>query len=262
MLVDAHAHLDLEQYDSDRAATVERAIEAGVGRIINVGVDPARWDSTLETARSYRGYIWAALGLHPNDILNAGDPDAALTRLEELIEANRDVVVGLGETGLDYYHPDVPPTVQHQYFERQIRLARRLGLPLIIHCRDAMDDLLAIMEHHGREMPVMMHCFSGTVAEAERSMALGDQVFISLAGPVTFAKAVERHEVAQAVPLDRLLVETDCPFLTPHPFRGKRNEPARVRLVAEQIARLKDISYDEVARQTGANVERLFFNQG
>ncbi|HEX2914105.1 MAG TPA: TatD family hydrolase [Chloroflexia bacterium] len=258
MLIDAHAHLDLEDYAGDRAETIARAKEAGVERIINVGVDSPRWDSSLALVKQYPGYMYLSLGLHPNDILQEGDPEKVMTRLKELIESNREVVVALGETGLDYYHDDVPPETQKTYFERQIDMARELKLPLVIHCRDAMPDLIRIMQERGRNMPVMMHCFSGSVAEAEECMALGPEVYISLAGPVTFAKAFERHEVARAVPLERLLVETDCPFLTPHPFRGRRNEPARVKLVAERIAELKGISYEEVARQTGQNVQRLF----
>lgn len=258
MLIDAHAHLDLEDYDQDRDETITRARQNGVERILNVGVDPARWDSSLELARRYPGYMYLALGLHPNDILLAGDPDAALVRLENIIKENPGLVVGLGETGLDYYHPDVPPETQKVYFERQIDLAARLDLPLVIHCRDAMPDLLAILRRKAVGRRIMLHCFSGTPAEAAECITLGPEVYISLAGPVTFAKAYERHEVARVVPLERLLVETDCPFLTPHPFRGKRNEPARVRLVAERIAELKGIGYAEVAEQTGQNARRLF----
>lgn len=258
MLIDAHAHLDLEDYDDDRAETIERARQTGVERILNVGVDPPRWDSSLELARRYPGYIFLALGLHPTDILRAGDPDAALARLENIVRENSGLVVALGETGLDYYHEDVPPDIQKVYFEKQIDLAARLDLPLVIHCRDAMPDLLAILKQKATGHKIMMHCFTGTPAEAAECITLGEDVFISLAGPVTFTKAFERHEVARAVPLERLLVETDCPFLTPHPFRGKRNEPARVRLVAEKIAALKGISYEEVAEQTGRNVRRLF----
>jgi TatD DNase family protein len=258
MLIDAHAHLDLEHYAGDQAETIERARQIGVERIINVGIDPPRWDSSLKLARRYPGYIFLALGLHPTDILRAGDPQAALERLEQLIESNRDTVVGLGETGLDYYHEDVAPDIQKVYFEKQIDLAARLDLPLVIHCRDAMPDLLAILKEKAQGLKIMMHCFSGTPEEANECMALGENVFISIAGPVTFAKAFERHAVAREVPLDRSLVETDSPFLTPHPFRGRRNEPARVRLVAEKIAELKGLSYDEVAVQTGKNVQRLF----
>lgn len=258
MLVDAHAHIDMEHYNDDRLATIERAKEAGVERIINVGVDRPRWGSSLKLARENPGYIFLALGLHPTDILAVGDPEEAMQELESLILANRDIVVGLGETGLDYYHPDVPPDVQKTYFVRQLQMAQKMDLPVVIHCRDAMHDLLPILQEHATGKPIMMHCFSGTVAEAQACMELGPAVFISLAGPVTFAKAFDKHEVAKAVPLERLLVETDCPFLTPHPFRGKRNEPARVRLVAEKIAELKGISYTEVVRQTGANFQSLF----
>jgi TatD DNase family protein len=258
MLVDAHAHLDIEAYDIDRSATIERARAEGVERIINVGLSSQNWEKSLELVRQYPGYMYLALGIHPNDIGLEADPAAALLKLEQLCRANPAVIIGLGETGLDYYHKDVSPTVQQDFFERQIQLAQKLALPLILHCRDAMPDLLDILEHTARNMPIMMHCFSGSVAEAERSMALGNQVYISIAGPVTFAKATDRHEVVRAVPLERLLTETDCPFLTPHPFRGKRNEPARVKLVAQKIAELKNLAYAEVIAQTGANVQRLF----
>jgi len=258
MLIDAHAHLDLEQYEADRAETIQRAKDEGVSRIINVGVDPPRWQQSIDLARQYPGYIYVALGLHPNDILRSGDPAAAMTRLTEMIAANPGLVVGVGESGLDYYHQDVPATLQHQYFGQHISLARQVGLPLVIHCRDAMPDLLAILKEQGRDMPLMLHCFSGTPQEAEECMALGPQVYISLAGPVTFAKAIDRHEVARRVPLSRLLTETDCPFLTPHPFRGRRNEPARVKLVDQKIAELKAVSYETVIEQTGQNALKLF----
>jgi len=258
MLVDAHAHLDIDAFEADRAETIARAQAAGVERIINVGINSVYWQNSLDLVRKYPGYMYLSLGLHPNDIAYESDPDAALLKLEELCQTNREVIVAVGETGLDYYHKDVAPDVQKDFFGRQIKLAQKLKLPLVIHCRDAMPDLLDILEREARKMPIMMHCFSGTVAEAERSMALGPEVFISIAGPVTFTKALDRHEVVRHVPLERLLTETDCPFLTPHPYRGKRNEPAHVKLVAQKIAELKNISYDEVAEQTGENVKRLF----
>ncbi len=258
MLVDAHAHLDLEHFDPDRAETIQRAKDDGVGLIINVGIDPPRWQNTLDLAAQYPGYMFVSLGLHPNDILASGDPEVAMSRLEGLIRENPRLVLGVGETGLDYYHKDVPPPVQKEYFLKHIALAKRLALPLVIHCRDAMDDLITILEENARQRPIMMHCFSGSLAEAKRCLALGPEVFISLAGPVTFAKAIDRHEVGANIPLDRLLVETDCPFLTPHPFRGRRNEPARVKLVAEKIATLKEISYQEVIEQIGLNTRALF----
>ena len=258
MLIDAHAHLIIEHYDNDRAETIERAKAAGVERIINVGVEPQYWQDNLDLVRQYPGYMFAAVGIHPTDVVRCGDPDAWLVELERLVGTNRDIIIGLGEAGLDYYHKDVPPDTQKIYFHKQVELARRLALPLIVHCRNAMPDLLEIMEDIGRDMPVMMHCFSGTVEEAAHCIALGPQVYISLAGPVTYPKAFDRHEVAKAVPLEKLLVETDCPFLTPQTFRGKRNEPAYVRFVAEQIAKLKEVSYETVIQQTGANVQTLF----
>ncbi|MEI6045107.1 MAG: TatD family hydrolase [Chloroflexota bacterium] len=258
MLVDAHAHLDLKQYAADRDETIQRAKDEGVSGIINVGIDPARWQSSLELAAQYPGYIYLSFGLHPNDILQVADPEAVMVQLEELILAHPGLVVGIGETGLDYYWKNVPPETQRRYFIKHIALARQTNLPLVIHCREAMPDLIAVLQEDARQMPIMMHCFSGTLAEAEQCLALGSQVYISLAGPVTFAKATDRHEVARQVPLDRLLVETDSPFLTPHPFRGRRNEPAHVRLVAQKIAELKNLAYEEVLEQTGKNVETLF----
>lgn len=258
MLVDAHAHLDLEQYDQDRSEVIAHAKAKGLKLIIDVGIDPEGWEKSLELARQNPGYIYLVLGLHPNDILREADPNETMTLLEKHIAGNTGVVVAVGETGLDYYHDDVPSQVQKEFFLKHIALARRYNLPLVIHCRDAMPDLLDIMQEHGRDMPYMMHCFSGTLAEAEACMAISSEAYISLAGPVTFKNALNHHEVARQVPLERLLVETDCPFLTPHPYRGRRNEPANVRYVAQKIADLRAIPYDEVIQKTGQNVYNLF----
>lgn len=258
MLVDAHAHLDIEQFAGEQAAVIERAKAAGVGRIINVSLNSQFWQESLDFVRQYPGYLYLSLGLHPNDINTEPDPLEALHRLEELCRANRDVIVGLGETGLDYYHHDVTPEKQMDFFKRQLKMAKELDMPLVIHCRDAMPDLLDVLEAEAVDMKIMMHCFSGTLAEAERCITLGPQVYISIAGPVTFPKAFDRHEVATQVPLARMLVETDCPFLTPQPYRGRRNEPAYVKYVAEKIADLKSISYQAVIDQTGENVQKLF----
>lgn len=258
MLVDAHAHLDIEQFEGEQNAIIERAKAAGVGRIINVSLNSQFWQQSLDFVRQYPGYLYLALGLHPNDINNEPDPIAALDQLEELCLANRDVIIGLGETGLDYYHNDVTSEKQMDFFKKQLQMAKKLEMPLIIHCRDAMPDLLEVLEADAVGMKIMMHCFSGTLEEAERCMALGPEVYISIAGPVTFPKALDRHEVARQVPLERLLTETDCPFLTPQPYRGKRNEPSYVKFVAEKIADLKNISYQTVIDQTGQNVQKLF----
>jgi TatD DNase family protein len=258
MLIDAHAHLDLDYYAQDRADTLARARAEGVTKIINVGINSQGWETSLALAAEYPDLIYLSLGLHPNDIAHETDPHAALVHLKELIEANRSKVVAVGETGLDYYHEDTPIPQQKAFFALQLELARELNLPVVIHCRDAMPDVIEILQEKARNMPVMMHCFSGTPQEAQACLALGDAVYISIAGPVTFKNAHERHAVVRAVPLNRLLTETDCPFLTPVPFRGKRNEPARVKYVAEKIAELKGLSFSEVTAQISQNVAKLF----
>jgi len=258
VLIDAHAHLDLEHYEADRNQTIERAKANGIERIINVGIESSRWQNSLELARQNQGYIYLALGLHPNDINREQNPAEALRYLEKLVVDNPNIIVAIGETGLDYYHKDTTRELQEEYFLKQIELARRLKLPLVIHCRDAMADTLALLRRYARQLPIMMHCFTGTPQEALACLELGERVYISLAGPVTYKNAHERHQVAGIVPLNRLLLETDCPFLTPHPFRGRRNEPAYVRFVAEKIAEIKAISYDEVVHITGGNVKELF----
>jgi TatD DNase family protein len=258
MLIDAHAHLDLVQYDEDRTETIARAQAEGVTKIINVGINSQSWQTSLSLAEKYPGIIYLSLGLHPNDVAHEPDPNAALANLRQIIQNNRDKVVAVGETGLDYYHADTPVEQQKQFFEAQIQLAKELNLPLVIHCRDAMPDIIGILQEKARNMPVMLHCFSGTPAEAQTCLELGETVYISIAGPVTFKNAHERHAVVKAVPLNRLLTETDCPFLTPVPYRGKRNEPARVKHVAEKIAELKNLTYEEVTSQISQNVLNLF----
>jgi TatD DNase family protein len=162
----------------------------------------------------------------------------------------------LGEIGLDYYHNRAPREAQHELFRAQIAIARQHSMPIVIHARDAQDDTIRILGDSAAGVPIIMHAFSGGWAYASACLDLG--AYISLAGPVTFPKAVELHEVAQRTPIDRLLIETDCPYLTPHPFRGKRNEPARVRLVAERIAALRGVPYDEFAAAVRQNTQRGF----
>jgi TatD DNase family protein len=258
MLIDAHAHLDLSHYDQDRAETITRAREEGLTKIINVGINTQGWESSLALAKEYPDLIYLSLGLHPNDIAHERDPHAALVHLKELIVANREKVVAVGETGLDYYHDDTPVAMQKPFFEAQIELARVLNLPVVVHCRDAMPDVIEILREKAHNLSVMMHCFSGTPQEAQACLDIGEKVYISIAGPVTFKNAHERHAVVKSVPLDHLLTETDCPFLTPVPFRGRRNEPARVRFVAEKIAEIKGLSYKAVTDQISQNVAKLF----
>lgn len=251
-MIDTHAHLDYPQYKNDRDAVLRRAWEAGLTAIVTIGTDLASSRRAVALAEG-DPHLYAAVGIHPGDAGRAG-PDAYRV-LADLTRHPR--VVAIGETGLDYHHPEPPAAVQRDAFRRQIHLARAQGLPLIIHAREAYDDVLAILrEERADEVGGVMHCFSGDQGVADAALALG--FYISFAGPVTFRNASLAKELARRVPLDRLLVETDSPFLSPHPFRGQRNEPARVALVVEEIARLRDLTPDAVSALVADNARRLF----
>ncbi len=248
-MIDTHAHLDFPEYDEDREAMIARAWAAGLTAVLTVGTDLERSRRAIALAES-DPRIFAAVGLHPHEAAKLEVELEALARA-----ARHPRVVAIGETGLDYHHPEPAPALQEAAFRRQIGLARALGLPIIVHSRDAHDDVLRILAEEG---PVegVMHCFSADARVAEAAVALG--LHISFSGTVTFKNATVTKEVARRVPLERLLIETDCPFLCPHPFRGQRNEPARVVLVAEEIARLRDLPVEAVAHQTEENALRLF----
>jgi TatD DNase family protein len=251
MLIDSHAHLDLGEFDADRAKVIQRAFDAGVERIVNVGFEPGSWRATIEIA-DRTPEIYMALGMHPNEALKLNDE--TLAELTQLLRLPR--VVAVGEIGLDYYRDRAPREVQQDVFRRQLALARQLELPVAIHSRDAHDDTLAILREQGRTVAGAMHCFSGDMAYAEACLELG--LYISISGTVTFPNARMLQEVVRQVPLERLLVETDCPFMSPQPFRGKRNEPARVELVARAVADLKGVTFETVARATTENAQMLF----
>lgn len=250
MLVDTHCHLDLERFDADRAAVIERARAAGVGRFIVIGFAPERWESSLALTRSDHG-IFAALGLHPTEAERYDDAiEAEIRRL-----AGDPLVVAIGEIGLDYHWETATPRAQRRAFERQIALAKALDLPFIVHQRDAADDALDILRTTNPPHRGVMHCFIGGLDLAEACLDLG--LDLGLGGAVTFRKAKALHEVARSVPLDRIVLETDAPFMTPSPHRGERNEPAYVRLVAERLVELRDLPLESIAEVTSANAERL-----
>jgi TatD DNase family protein len=250
-LVDSHAHLDSADFAGDTDELVARAGEKGLVGILSIGFEPGGWVPTLQLAERYE-MVYPALGIHPN---NADQTSVAtMSELESL--CRRYQVVGLGETGLDYYREYVSHEQQRESFRAHLDLARQLDLPVIVHNRDAHADILDILRRDGHGTRGVMHSFSGDVAYAEECMALG--YMISLAGPVTFKKAVDKHQVAAAVPLDMLLVETDCPYLTPEPYRGRRNEPSYVYYTAEAIARIRGVPFETVAEATTANAARLF----
>ena len=252
MLFDTHVHLNAEQYKEDLEEVINRAQLEGVSKMVVVGFDTPTIKKAIELAEKY-SFIYASVGWHPVDAIDMTDQD--LIWLEEL--AAHPKVVALGEMGLDYHWDKSPKDIQKEVFRKQISLAKRVKLPIIIHNREATHDIVEILKEEGaEEVGGIMHCFSGSIETAKECMNLN--FYISFGGPVTFKIAKNVKEVAAQIPLDKLLIETDCPYLTPHPFRGKRNEPSYVKLVAEEIAQLKNLSFDEIARKTTTNAKKLF----
>ena len=257
MFVDSHAHIDGEEYDADRDEVIARAREAGVCAILNVGTgDPhsGALERAVAVAEKYRG-VYAAVGVHPHDARLFDE--VAERRMVELVRRSA-CVIAWGEIGLDYYYDNSPRETQRATFARQLELAREANLPFIIHSREADDETVEILRaaRTGEALRGVMHCFGGSLSMAESVLELG--LMISFAGNVTFKKAEPLREVARRVPLDRLLVETDCPFLTPVPFRGRRNEPARVVETARCLAELHGLEAEELGRITTSNFARFF----
>lgn len=252
MLFDTHVHLNADQFAGDLEETIVRAQAAGVEFMTVVGFDRETIERAIEIVDRY-DFIYASVGWHPVDAIDMEDED--LVWLEEV--AQHPKVVALGEMGLDYHWDKSPKDIQKAVFRKQIKLAKKLKLPIIIHNRDATQDILEILkEEDAGEVGGIMHCFSGSAETAKECVDMN--FYISLGGPVTFKNAKKPKEVAVQVPMERLLIETDCPYLAPHPYRGKRNEPAYVKLVAEQIAELRELSFEEVAKITTANAKKVF----
>ncbi|RMG73955.1 MAG: YchF/TatD family DNA exonuclease [Nitrospirae bacterium] len=240
----------MDAFSKDLPDVLERAKEAGVERLICVGVDEESSEKAIELAKQYKG-VYATAGYHPHDAKDY--PDGFDEKLRQW--AKQGLIVALGEIGLDYHYDHSPREIQKEIFLRQLALAKELNLPVIIHSREAADDTYNILKESGISTGVM-HCYSGSPERAERFMALG--FYISISGPVTFKKAERLKKVASLVPDEYLLIETDAPYLTPSPYRGRRNEPAYVRLVAEEVARLRGVSTEDIARITSLNASRLF----
>jgi TatD DNase family protein len=252
MLFDTHVHLNAEQFNEDLEEVISRAKEAGVGKMVVVGFDRPTIEKAMELVEHY-DFLYASVGWHPVDAIDMTDEDLAW--IEEL--SSHPKVVALGEMGLDYHWDKSPKDVQKEVFRKQIHLAKKVKLPIIIHNREATQDIVDILREEGaEEVGGIMHCFSGSPEIAQECVDMN--FYISLGGPVTFKNAKKPKEVAQEIPLERLLIETDCPYLAPHPNRGKRNEPAYVKLVAEQIAELKGVSVEEVEKITTENANKLF----
>jgi TatD DNase family protein len=268
LLVDTHCHLNFERFAADRSQVIERALQSGVERMLNPGVDLVSSREALDLAERY-AVVYAAVGVHPNDSnsWSAG----SLAELRAL--AAHPKVVAIGEIGLDYYRERAVQSLQARVFREQLELAAELGLPVVIHTRDASEgerrasqDVLAILAEWvaalragGNELaerPGVLHSYSSGPAYVEQALALG--LCLGISGPVTFSKAGELRQAVAGTPPERLLIETDAPFLTPQPYRGKRNEPAYVRYVAEKIAEIHDLPFDSLAQTTTAGAERLF----
>jgi TatD DNase family protein len=269
LLIDSHAHLDFHQFDDDRDAVIARAREAGLVAILNAATNLASGWASVSLAETH-DFVYAAVGIHPH-----GAKTATRTALEQLRALSRHPkVVAIGEIGLDYFRDLSPRSAQRQAFTDQLALAKEVGLPVVVHSRDAHDDVLHILRDWAKSPPCpsgasppragrteggrhgVLHSYAAGPERLEEALEMG--FYIGISGPVTFKNAEQLRAVAAAVPLDRLLIETDCPYLTPEPYRGKRNEPAYVRYVAQAIARARGVSEEIVAQATVDNARRLF----
>lgn len=252
-LIDTHAHLDHGQFDEDRHAVIDRALEQGISHILSVGCDLDSSAANVRLAETYP-HIHAAVGIHPHDAAQADD--AGIAQLTKLLEQS-DQIVAVGEIGLDFYRDRAPRDVQRLAFRRQIALARQVKKPIIVHDRDAHEEVLQILREEGAaEVGGVLHCFSGDRDMARACLDLG--FYLSFPGTITYPKNDAARELVRVIPIDHLLVETDCPYLSPLPFRGKRNEPAYVRHTAAMIAEIKGLTLEDVARITTRNACTLF----
>ncbi|MDL2267949.1 TatD family hydrolase [Desulfovibrio sp. OttesenSCG-928-G15] len=251
--VESHAHLNSRQFAPDIDAVMQRATDAGVAQIIQVFLSPEAWAEGKGYFDAYP-HVYFILGTHPTEAMNYSD--TVENGIADAISSDKRIR-GIGEIGLDYYWKDCPPEVQKQVFVRQLALARRLSLPAIIHCREAEGDTLSILEENGfKNYPVLWHCFGGNTGMAQRIIDNGWH--ISVPGPVTFPANQALREAVAAIPQERLLVETDCPYLSPAPLRGKRNEPANLGYTIAAMAEARGVSPEELWTQCGDNARRFF----
>ncbi|MGL5520582.1 MAG: TatD family hydrolase [Cetobacterium sp.] len=247
-LVDTHCHLDNEKFDEDRSEVIER-IKENLEFCVNIGYDLASSKKSLELAKEY-DFIYAVIGVHPIDI--AEYTEEVEKELEIL--GKNPKVVAIGEIGLDYHWMTEPKEVQQERFKRQLELAERLNKPVVIHTRDAMEDTVNILKEYPNITGVI-HCYPGSLETAKQ---LVDRFYLGIGGTLTFKNSKKAVEVVKDIPLDRIVIETDCPYLTPEPFRGKRNEPIYVEYVAKKIAEIKEISVEDVTKVTTENAKKLY----
>jgi TatD DNase family protein len=254
-LIDSHAHIDFPQFAEDRDAMLERARQSGVNTLLAIGTGPGpeKLDAALPYAEQY-GWIFTSIGIHPHEA-----KEATAQHFDELTRlAGHPKVIAWGEIGLDYFYDHSPRDVQAAVFRKQMELACAAKLPIIIHCRDAWDDCLNMLEQHWKPTGLggILHCFTSTLEHAKRGLELG--FLISFAGNSTYPKAQNIRDVAKELPLENILIETDAPFLAPQPYRGKRNEPAYVAEVAKALANVRNLPPEEIAATTASNFRRFF----
>ena len=253
MIFDSHAHMDTEEFDEDRAEVLERIHDGKIAYVLNPGVDLVSSRNAIRLAEDYP-WIYAAVGYHPQETRHLSFD--VLEELETL--ASHPKVRAIGEIGLDYHWDDTPHDVQHFWFRQQIRLAEKLGLPIIIHDREAHGDIYQILMEEGafEKIRILFHCYSGSAEFAKQLRAKG--CYFSIAGPVTYKNNKKAEGILAEIPLDRMCVETDAPFLTPEPFRGKRNDPSFTEYTVRKVAELKGLSFEEVAEATCATAKEFF----
>lgn len=252
-LFDSHAHINLGHYDADRENIIAEMFEKKIEKIVIPGVDLATITSAIELAEKNPNKIYAGVGFHPQDAIKWDD--SFYDTLKQL--TNKECVVAIGEVGLDYYWDTTPKEIQHRVLKLQIELAKECKLPLIIHTRDSLEDTFQVLkENKANEVGGVFHCFSGDLDFAKKCLELN--FYISFAGNITFKNAQNLRDVAKIIPLENILIETDSPYLTPMPNRGKRNSPSYVEFVAKQIAEIKGLTFEEVANVTYNNACKLF----
>lgn len=251
MIFESHAHYDSQKFDEDRDELLRSMPEKGIGTIINSGAD---WDSVTEVVELAAKYphVYAAVGMHPDEVGDLDEERFAYLKSQ----CQKEKVVAVGEIGLDYYWDNESHDVQKKWFIRQLELARELDLPVIVHSRDAAADTLEVMQKHAQGLRGVIHCFSYSKELAREYIKMG--FYIGVGGVVTFKNAKKLKEIVEDIPLERILLETDCPYLAPVPFRGKRNSSLYIPYIAEEIANIKGITYEEVVEQTELNGRKLF----
>ena len=251
MIFDTHAHYDDEQFNEDRVELLNSMEEQGVGTIVNVSAAYNSCRKVIALAKEYP-FVYAAVGIHPDEVGSLNEETFA--QMKELFKEEK--VVAVGEIGLDYYWDNEPREVQKKWFIRQLELARELDLPVLIHSREAAADTMEIMKEHAKGLSGVIHCFSYSPEQAKEYVKMG--FYLGIGGVVTFKNAKKLKEVVQEIPLEALVLETDSPYLAPVPHRGKRNNSQNLVYVAEEIAALKGVSYEEVVRQTTENAKKLY----